>query len=137
MFVCDHTLSPSPLMSCVYYNFDVLSIYIYTASCGIACLAYHTAINYVLYQPLYPEFIVNCFDIERAAATFAQFAYVFHGKLKHISSSFLSIFWVEFSFSQFFGLRFFSFVSLCVTSLHRIVLVFLSVGVQSLSLYLS
>ena len=25
---------------------------------GIACLAYHTAIKFALYQPLYPEFIV-------------------------------------------------------------------------------
>ena len=25
---------------------------------GIACLAYHTAITFALYQPLYPEFIV-------------------------------------------------------------------------------
>ena len=40
---------------------------------GIACLAYHTAITFALYQLLYPEFIVNSFDIKRAAATFVQF----------------------------------------------------------------
>ena len=40
---------------------------------GIACLAYHTAIKFALYQLLYPEFIVNSFDIKRAAATFVQF----------------------------------------------------------------
>ena len=43
---------------------------------GIACLAYHTAIKFALYQPLYPEFIVNyCFDIKRAAAGIACLAY--------------------------------------------------------------
>ena len=40
---------------------------------GIACLAYHTAIKFALYQLLYPEFIVNSFNIKRAAATFVQF----------------------------------------------------------------
>ena len=40
---------------------------------GIACLAYYTAIKFALYQLLYPEFIVNSFDIKRAAATFVQF----------------------------------------------------------------
>ena len=50
---------------------------------GIACLAYHTAIKFALYQPLYPEFIVNyCFDIKRAAATFALFACTLNGKHK-------------------------------------------------------
>ena len=46
---------------------------------GIACLAYHTAIQFALYQLLYPEFIVNSFDIKRAAATFVQFACTLHG----------------------------------------------------------
>ena len=49
---------------------------------GIACLAYHTAIKFALYQLLYPEFIVNSFDIKRAAATFVQFASTLHGKHK-------------------------------------------------------
>ena len=49
---------------------------------GIACLAYHTAITFALYQPLYPEFIVNSFDIKRAAAIFVQFACTLHGKHK-------------------------------------------------------
>ena len=53
---------------------------------GIACLAYHTAIKFALYQPLYPEFIVNyCFDIKRAAATFALFACTLNGKHKCVS----------------------------------------------------
>ena len=47
---------------------------------GIACLAYHTAIKFALYQPLYPEFVVNSIDHERAAATFVQFACTLHGK---------------------------------------------------------
>ena len=51
---------------------------------GIACLAYHTAIKFALYQILYPEFIVNSFDIKRAAATFVQFACTLHGKHKYI-----------------------------------------------------
>ena len=57
-------------------------IYIYIRILfGIACLAYHTAIQFALYQPLYPEFIVNyCFDIKRAAATFALFACTLNGK---------------------------------------------------------
>ena len=46
---------------------------------GIACLAYHTAIQFALYQLLYPKFIVNSFDIKRAAATFVQFACTLHG----------------------------------------------------------
>ena len=46
------------------------------------CLAYHTAIKFALYQLLYPEFIVNSFDIKRAAATFVQFACTLHGKHK-------------------------------------------------------
>ena len=50
---------------------------------GIACLAYHTAIKFALYQLLYPEFIVNSFDIKRAAATFVQFACTLHGKHKY------------------------------------------------------
>ena len=49
---------------------------------GIACLEYHTAIKFALYQLLYPEFIVNSFDIKRAAATFVQFACTLHGKHK-------------------------------------------------------
>ena len=80
MFLFDHTLlcwaeyaPPSPLMSCMYCTFDVLYIYLWLLF-GIACLAYHTAIQFALYQPLYyPEFIVNSFDIKRAVATFAQF----------------------------------------------------------------
>ena len=50
-----------------------------------ACLVYHTAVPYAMYQTLYPEFIVNnyCFDIKRAAATFAQFAVTIHGKHKY------------------------------------------------------
>ena len=55
---------------------------------GIACLAYHTAIQFALYQPLYPEFIVNSFDIKRAAATFVQFACTLHGKHKVNCQSF-------------------------------------------------
>ena len=44
-------------MSCMTCTIDVL--YIYAASFfGIDCLAYHTAIQFALYQPLYPEFIV-------------------------------------------------------------------------------
>ena len=31
------------------------------------------AIKFALYQLLYPEFMVNSFDIKRAAATFVQF----------------------------------------------------------------
>ena len=45
-------------------------------------MAYHTAITVALYQHLYPEFIVNSFDIKRAAATFAQIACTLHGKHK-------------------------------------------------------
>ena len=51
---------------------------------GIAYLTYHTTITFALYQPLYPEFIGNSFDIKRAAATFAQFACILHGKHKCI-----------------------------------------------------
>ena len=65
-------ICPSPLMSCMYCTFDVLYIYLRLLF-GIACLAYHTAIKFALYQLLYPEFIVNSFDIKRAAATFVQF----------------------------------------------------------------
>ena len=62
----------------MYCTFGVLYIYIRLLF-GIACLAYHTAIKFALYQPLYPEFIVNyCFDIKRAAATFALFAFTLH-----------------------------------------------------------
>ena len=64
-------ICPSPLMSCMYCTFDVL--YISKVLFGIACLAYHTGIKFALYQLLYPEFIVNSFDIKRAAATFVQF----------------------------------------------------------------
>ena len=61
-------------------------IYIYLRLLfGIACLAYHTAIKFALYQLLYPEFIVNSFDIKRAAATFVQFACTLHGKHKERS----------------------------------------------------
>ena len=75
-------ICPSPLMSCMYCTFDVLYIYIRLLF-GIACLAYHTAIKFALYQPLYPEFIVNyCFDIKLAAATFALFACTLNGKHK-------------------------------------------------------
>ena len=70
---------PSPLMACMYCIFDVLY-----GSFGIACLTYHTAITFALYQPLYPEFIVNSFDIKRAAATFGQFAYTLNGKHKYV-----------------------------------------------------
>ena len=56
----------------MYCTFDVLYIYLRLLF-GIACLAYHTAIKFALYQLLYPEFIVNSFDIKRAAATFVQF----------------------------------------------------------------
>ena len=43
------------------------------------------AIHFALYQPLYPEFIVICLDIERADATvFAQFACTLHGQHKCI-----------------------------------------------------
>ena len=41
------------LMYCIYLRFVF----------GIAYLAYHTATKYPLCQPLYPELIVNCFDI--------------------------------------------------------------------------
>ena len=76
-------ICPSPLMSCMYCTFDVLYIYIRLLF-GIACLAYHTAIKFALYQPLDPEFIVNyCFDIKRAAATFALFACTLNGKHKY------------------------------------------------------
>ena len=76
-------ICPSPLMSCMYCTFDVLYIYIYLRlRFAIACLAYNTAIKFALYQPLYPEFIVNSFDIKRAAATFVQFACTLHGKHK-------------------------------------------------------
>ena len=51
----------------MYCTFDVL--YYLRLLFGIACLAYHTAIKFALYQPLYPEFIVNSFAIKRAAAT--------------------------------------------------------------------
>ena len=74
-------ICPSPLMSCMYCTFDVLYIYLWLRF-GIACLAYHTAIKFALYQPLYPEFIVNSFDIKRAAAIFAQFACTLHDKHK-------------------------------------------------------
>ena len=69
-------------------TFDVMHVLhfrcyiIYTAYFGIACLAYHTAIKYALYQPLYPEFIANSFDIKRATATFGQFACTHNGKHK-------------------------------------------------------
>ena len=70
-------------------NFDVMHVLhfwcaiVSTASFGIACLAYDTAIHFALYQqPLYPEFIVNRFNIKRAAATFAQFACTLRGKHK-------------------------------------------------------
>ena len=85
-FVVLGGICPSPLMSCMYCTFDVL--YIYTASLWY-CLS--TAIKFALYQPLYPEFIVNyCFDIKRAAATFALFACTLNGKHKtyHLSISF-------------------------------------------------
>ena len=71
-------------MPCMHCTFDVLHIYIRLLF-GIACLAYHTAIKFALYQPLYPEFIVNyCFDIKRAAATFALFACTLNGKHNYI-----------------------------------------------------
>ena len=69
-------------MSCMYCTFDMLYIYLRLLF-GIACLAYHTAIKFALYQLLYPEFIVNSFDIKRAAATFVQFACTLHGKHKY------------------------------------------------------
>ena len=74
-------ICPSLLMSCMYCTFDVLYIYLRLLF-GIACLAYNMAIQFALYQPLYPKFIVNSFDIKRAAATFAQFACTLHGKHK-------------------------------------------------------
>ena len=45
---------------------------------------WHTIRQYIfaLYQPLHPEFIVNSFDIKRAAAIFAQFTHTLHGKHK-------------------------------------------------------
>ena len=58
---------------------------------GIACLAYHTAIKFALYQLLYHEFIVNSFDIKRAAATFGQFACTLHGKHKWFQVNKLSV----------------------------------------------
>ena len=73
-------ICPSPLMSYMYCTSDV--IYIYTVLFGIACLAYHSAIKCALCQPLYPEFIVNCFDIKRTAATFAQFSCTLNCKHK-------------------------------------------------------
>ena len=63
-----------PLTFDVMHVLDFLFVIYIRLLFGIACLAYHTAIKFALYQPLYPEFIVNCFDIKRAAATFAQFA---------------------------------------------------------------
>ena len=66
----------------MYCTFDVLYIYLRLLF-GIACLAYHMAIQFALYQPLYPESIVNSFDIKRAAATFAQFACTLNGKHKY------------------------------------------------------
>ena len=49
-------ICPSSLMSCMYCTFDVFYIYIYIRLLfGIACLAYHTAIKFALYQLLYPE----------------------------------------------------------------------------------
>ena len=48
-------ICPSPLMACMYCTFDELYIRLLFV---IACLAYHTAIKFALYQPLYPEFIV-------------------------------------------------------------------------------
>ena len=80
-------ICPSPLMSCMY---ALLMCYIYLRLLfGIACLAYHTAIKFALYQPLYPEFIVNSFDIKRAAATLVQFACTLHGKNNAISVNML------------------------------------------------
>ena len=35
---------------------------------GIDYLAHHSVIKHALYQPLYPEFIPNCFDIKLTAA---------------------------------------------------------------------
>ena len=43
-------------------------------------LARLASIKYALYQPLYPEFIVYCCNIKRAAATFAQSAGPLHDK---------------------------------------------------------
>ena len=87
MFFCDHTLlcwaEYAPHLWC-HACIALLMCYIYIRLLfGIACLAYHTAIKFALYQPLYPEFIVNyCFDIKRAAATFALFACTLNGKHK-------------------------------------------------------
>ena len=49
MFFCDHTLLCWADFWCVIY---IRLLF------GIACLAYHTAIKFALYQPLYHEFIV-------------------------------------------------------------------------------
>ena len=78
MFLCDHTLlcwaEYAPHLWC-HVCIALLMCYIYLRLLfGIACLAYHTAIKFALYQLLYPECIVNSFDIKRAAATFVQFA---------------------------------------------------------------
>ena len=64
-------ICPSPLMSCMYCTFDVL--YISKASLWYCLSGIPYGNKFALYQLLYPEFIVNSFDIKRAAATFVQF----------------------------------------------------------------
>ena len=70
----------SPLMSsCMYCTFDVL--YIYTASFWY-CLSGIPYGNTICPVPtfIYTWIHCNCFDIKRAAATFAQFACTLNGK---------------------------------------------------------
>ena len=67
----------------VFHIWCVIRIYL-RLRFGIAFLAYATAINVALYQHVYPEFIVNCFDIKRAASTLTQFDCTLHGKHKRL-----------------------------------------------------
>ena len=92
MFLCDHTLlcwaEYAPHLWC-HVCIALLICYIYLRLLfGIACLAYHTAIKFALYQLLYPEFIVNSFDIKRAAATFVQFVAHSMANIKYFTHTF-------------------------------------------------
>ena len=76
-FVVLGGICPSPLMSCMYCTFNVLYGFF------LVLLVWHTIWQYNLpctNQPLYPELIVNSFDIKRSAATFGQFACTLNGK---------------------------------------------------------